>query len=306
MSLICDRCSTKNSGKVRIISCGHSYCFECIKILYNSKSQNCLKGCKRKIIGKVDLLPFFQNDKTKENLLYDDQYDYSKRMENLTKILRYKNGRVSHILLKNNSSNEEKKLTTCTINEFLKMKKDRYLVYEIKEYSIVQFDICDSYDRIECFSPNKFLIYYIDSKICFIYERTFIGEYFRTEKYQLKDIFKNIEKETLDNLYLNVNHPFWQHKLFDKYNKWKSCILNPNGYVQFPQGFEKLYSSYINHTKDPYEAKYKKFYFENYRWIHFQDMVKLEEKYSKKIYFHLLMKKKILCTDIVNHILTFI
>lgn len=302
MNNICYNCSINDNRKIRVLPCGHKYCFDCLLLLYQEKSNHCFKGCLFKRNWRKDFLPLFHEDKKIENLLYDNQFDFSIRKKNTELFL--KNGKKNSISLMLYDNSEENKIFfDLTIQEFFNLRKDKYLVYEIREYSIVEFE-CG--DRIECFSPNKFLIYYINSRICFLYERIFIGKYFRTEQYRLKKIMKNIEKETIDSNYLRIEHPFWQHDLYDRYHRWKSFIFNPDGYVQFPKGCEKFFGNYLNKTKDPYETKYKVFRFQNYRWIHFHDMVKVEKEYTKKMYYNLLMKKENLYHDIVGYILSFL
>lgn len=303
--MICICCYSKD--RVQNISCGHSYCLDCIYFCYIRNVGKCIRNCKKKIRGKIDIIPFFQNDKKRELLLYDNSLDYLQRIEVLDKYFidhkkelynTFINGDKRLLQLENNN-------TEISLENFMRIRNDTYLVYEIYEYALINNRDYFSYN---CLSIMKFLIYYKNSKICFIYERVCNSYDGNTNRFFLKEIKESVEKESIDKIYLNQKKSREHRKLLEQTPERESSILNPEGYVQFPKGYEKLFRNYVNRTCS-WDEKRKLHLFQNYRWIHFQDMLQLEKKYKddiKKIYFQLLMKKDILYEDIVTHILSFL
>ena len=97
-----------------------------------------------------------------------------------------------------------------------------------------------------------------------------------------------------------LNNPIVKKRNLSKYIK---NLLKDEKWLS-KKKFENLYL-----VGGTWRALFKLHLFQNYRWIHFQDMSYLEKKYNddiKKIYFQLLMKKDILYEDIVNHIISFL
>lgn len=303
--MICIRCYSKDG--CREISCGHSYCLDCIYFCYIRNVGKCIRNCKKKIRGKIDIIPFFQLEKKKELLLYDNSLDYSERIKVLDQYFidhkrelynTFIRGDKRLLQLENNN-------TEISLENFIKIKNDTYLVYEIYEYTLVENRNDFSY---YCLSVNKFIIYYQNSKISFLYERICNRNDGNTNRFFLKEVKECIEKENLDQFYFNQKKSREHQKLLEQTPERESSILNPEGYVQFPKGYEKLFRNYVNRTCS-WDEKRKLHLFQNYRWIHFQDMYQLEKKYKddiKKFYFQLLMKKEILYEDIVTHILSFL
>ena len=303
--MICIRCYSDDG--VREVSCGHFYCLECIHFCYIRNVGKCIRNCKTKIRGKVDIIPFFQIDKKKEVLLYDNSLDYSERMKVLDKYFTDHKRQLYNIFIRRDKRIPylESNNIEISLENFMKIKNDTYLIYEIYEYTFVENRNNFSY---HCLSINKFIIYYQTSKISFLYERVCNRYDGNTNRFFLKAVKECIEKENLDQLYFNQKKSKEHRKLLEKTPERESSILNPEGYVQFPKGYEKLFRNYLNRTCS-WDEKRKLHLFQNYRWIHFQDMSYLEKKYNddiKKIYFQLLMKKDILYEDIVNHIISFL
>lgn len=303
--MICIRCYSKDS--VQKISCGHSYCLKCVNYCYNDNLRKCIKNCKIKMKGKLDILPFFQNNKKKELLLYDSYLDYSQRIEELDKYFIDNKDELNNTFVTGDKryNHLENNKIDISLDNFMKIKNDSYLVYEIYNYKIIDTEYFFPY-RSLCIM--KFLIYYRNSKICFIYERACNHYNQPTNKFLLREILESIEKETIDKNYLNKKKSKQHLKILRENPEQESSILNPDGYVQFPKGYEKLFRNYINRTCS-WDEKKKLHLFQNYRWIHFQDMIHFEIKYKeeiKKTYFQILMKKDILYEDIVNYTISFL
>lgn len=304
-STTCIRCYSKD--RIQKISCGHSYCLKCVHFCYNENLRKCIRNCKIKIRGKIDIIPFFQLDKNKELLLYDNSLEYSERIHLLDKYFIDHKNELYNTFIRGDKrfTPLEKKDINVSLNNFMKVKNDSYLVYEIYDYKLIESIDNFSYN---CLSIDKFIIYYKNSKICFIYERVCNRYDGNTNCFFLKEIIESIEKESLDKIYLNKKKSKQHLKLLQQNPERESSILNPDGYVQFPVGYEKLFCNYINRTCS-WDEKKKLHLFQNYRWIHFQDMLQLEKKYKddiKNIYFQILMKKDILYEDIVNYTLSFL
>lgn len=300
----CIRCYTKD--RVKIISCGHYYCLECVNLCYNENKRICIKNCKIKIKGKVDILPFFHTDKRRELLLYDNFLDYFQRIEVLDKYFIDHKRELYNTFIYGDKRYKHIRKDDLKFNfkNFMKIKNDIYFVYEIYEHKISNDEII-SYD---CLSVTTFIIYYQYSKIGFIYKRNFNYQYGSMNCFYLREIIESIEKETLEQVYLRKRKERQHLHLLQQNPDRESSLLNPKGYVQFPLHFEKLFRNYVNQTCT-WDEKRKLHCFQNYRWIHFQDMLYLEKKYReniKKIYFQILMKKEILYNDIVHYIISFL
>lgn len=304
MISVCIRCHSKD--RVKTISCGHSYCLNCVNFCYNQNKRKCIRNCKIKIKGKLDILPFFQDDKRIELLLYDNLLEYSKRLNVLDQYFIDHKGELYNTFIRGdkryNHIREDE--INFSLDNFMKVKNDFYFIYEIYEYKIYHDDII-SYN---CLSVTKFIIYYQTSKFAFIYERKSFHRDKSINCFFLTEILESIEKERLETIYINLKKGRQHLSLLRQNPERESSLLNPDGYVQFPTDFEKLFRNYVNRTCT-WDEKKKLHCFQNYRWIHFQDMLYLEEKYRndiKRIYSQILLKKETLCEDIVNCITSFL
>lgn len=154
-----------------------------------------------------------------------------------------------------------------SLEEYLEIYKERFLVYEI-------FDYMKSREKVELVN---LLIYYPESKICFVYKAKhhyhvmLFGFFF-------EKILRNISKEELDHLYLEKKRTLKHEKLVNEAPYRVSNIMNPDGYVNFPEHLEKVFEEYVNTTNKPYSDLNLKF-FRNYLWCHYHTMKPLEEKY---------------------------
>lgn len=182
-----------------------------------------------------------------------------------------------------------------SFEEYLKLRKEPFLVYEI-------FDYMEKRKRIQLIN---ILIYYPESRICFIYQSKnhhhvmLFGFYF-------KEIIRNIDKDKLDSIYLYKKRDINYERLVEIQPYRVSNIMNPDGYVHFPKEYETLFEEYVNQTNKPY-SKQNLNYFRNYLWIHYHHMNPIEKKYRKKSIFNELMKiKKELPLEIIDYIISFL
>lgn len=181
-----------------------------------------------------------------------------------------------------------------SFEEYLKLRKEPFLVYEI-------FDYMEKRKRIQLIN---ILIYYPQSRICFIYQSKnhhhvmLFGFYF-------KEIIRNIDKDELDSIYLYKKRDINYEILAEKQPYRVSNIMNPDGYVHFPKEYETLFEKYVNQTNKPYLKQNLK-YFRNYLWIHYHHMNPIEKKYRKKLIFNELMKKEELPLEIIEYIISYL
>lgn len=178
-----------------------------------------------------------------------------------------------------------------SLEEYLKLGKEPFLVYEI-------FDYMEKRKRIQLIN---ILIYYPESRICFVYQSKnhhnvmLFGFYF-------KEIIRNIDKNKLDSIFVYKKRDINYERLVEKQPYRVSNIMNPDGYVHFPKEYETLFEEYVNQTNKPYPKQNLK-YFRNYLWIHYHHMNPIEKKYTKKL---ILMKKEELPLEIIEYIVSYL
>lgn len=185
-----------------------------------------------------------------------------------------------------------------TMEEYLKISKEKFLVYEI-------FDYLEIRKKIELVN---IIIYYPESKLCFIYKGR-NHYHIRLFGFYFEKILRNIDKEKLDELFLHKVRTLEHDKLLQTQPYRVSNIMNPDGYVHFPEYMEDVFENYVNTTNKPYPHLNLKF-FRNYLWIHYHTMKPIEEKYLlelAEIARDILMKeKKELPTEVVQYIMSFL
>jgi len=174
----------------------------------------------------------------------------------------------------------EKITPDVTMEEYLQLSKEKFLVYEI-------FDYVGKSKKIELV---HLVMFYPESRLCFIYKAKnyyhvmLFGFYF-------EKILRNVDKSELDRLFLDKTRTLEHEKLVKKQPYRVSNIMNPDGYVNFPENLENVFEEYVNTTGKPYSKINLKF-FRNYLWIHYQHMYKIEKKYIVEIYRDILMERK--------------
>lgn len=298
MSTLCIRC-LNHGNEVRCSRCQHNYCLDCIHKLYIENRRQCILGCTLRIQAKTDILPFFHSMKNKQEL-YDNHMYYSERKQYLdTYFIEHKQELRNTFIENDKRYCNFKGHVHITLMDFSKVKNDTYLVYEIYEHKILNDVDCFQYDSIVV---SKFLIYYEKSKICFVYHRQDNYINVNEQGYFLYKIIRDIEKETLDQMYLHSKKSFLHQKLLKQSPECKSTILNPDGYVRFPSGFEQVHRHYVN-CSGSFDKKRKLHCFQNYRWIHFVDMVHIERKY---LFTLILQRQEFIGRDMKREILMFL
>lgn len=291
MQLYCSKCRLKNKT-IHVIQCGHSFCLQCLNFLYINNKRSCLYNCLEKIKGLQDILPLLKHEE-----MFDNTMTYSDRICYLNQYFTEHRKQLKNTFIKDDKRYKNYPTTVhIKLSDFIKVKNNAYLVYEIYRHQIIR-DV--DYFEYDAFVVQYFLIYYQESKICFVYER--INDYIDVNRngYTLRNILRDVDKETIDKTYLNLKKSPLHKKLWPELS---SEILNPDGYVQFPEGFEKLHCLYVNRTKQ-YDEKRKLHCFHNYRWIHFTDMVNIEQKFE---FFLTLHRQKNICSDLKREILSFL
>lgn len=181
-----------------------------------------------------------------------------------------------------------------TIEEYMQVAKGRFLVYEI-------FDYRTTTKKVEFVN---ILIYYPDTKICFIYKAK-NHHHVMLKGFYFEKIIRNIEKAELDFLYLEKKRTLEHEKIVQEAPYRVSNIMNLDGYVRFPEHLENVFEQYVNTTNKPYPQLNLKF-FRNYLWIHYHTMMPIEEKYMVEIARNLLMEKKSLQDEMIHYILSFL
>lgn len=188
----------------------------------------------------------------------------------------------------------EKITPDVTLEEYLRLSKEKFLVYEI-------FDYVKNSKKIELVN---LVMFYPESRLCFIYKAKnyyhvmLFGFYF-------EKILRNVDKKELDRLFLDKIRTLEHEKLLQTQPYRVSNIMNPDGYVNFPENLENVFEEYVNRTGKPYSKRNLKF-FRNYLWIHYQHMYKIEKKYIVEIYRDILMEKKDLSDEMVDSIVSFL
>lgn len=304
--VVCEIC---HSIEVRTLKCQHNYCLNCLNKLYVENKRKCIHDCGPKIMSKLDILPFF-NDMEDKRDLYDNNIDYHTRVLYLDEYFKDNKRELSNTFIEGDKRFLHLSYDCCKLqlSDFIKVMKNTYIVYEIYEDLIVHRG--DNW-RYYCLIVSSFLIYYRESKTCFVYKLNMPKEalwngslsHILTNEFQFSEILHNIEKDTLDDLYLNnkKSKKYWE--LLESSKERRSSILNPEGYTQFPKGFKKFHQNYVNHTKD-FHGKKKLHNFQNYKWIHFQDMIQFEKKYIAMMSFIRINKK--ICNELIEEILSFL
>ena len=181
-----------------------------------------------------------------------------------------------------------------SMEEYLQLAKERFLVYEI-------FDYKNTTKKVEFVN---ILIYYPDTKICFIYKAK-NHHHVMLKGFYFEKIIRNIEKAELDFLYLEKKRTLEHEKIVQEAPYRVSNIMNLDGYVRFPEHLENVFEQYVNTTNKPYPQLNLKF-FRNYLWIHYHTMMPIEEKYMVEIARNLLMEKKSLQDEMIHYILSFL
>ena len=187
-----------------------------------------------------------------------------------------------------------------SLEEYSRLSNEKFFVYEI-------FDYLEIRKKIELVN---ILFYYPESKLCFIYTGRnhyhvmLFGFYF-------DKILRNIDKEKLDELFLHKARTSEHDKLLQTQPYRVSNIMNPDGYVWFPEHKEHIFEKYVNRTNKPYPVLNLKF-FRNYLWIHYCTMNQIEKEYLPKLVEktrEVLMEKKVeekdLQDEIVEYIMSF-
>lgn len=158
-----------------------------------------------------------------------------------------------------------------SIEEYIQLFKERFLVYEI-------FDYIENTKKIELV---HILIYYPESKTCFFY-KTKNRYHVMLFGFFFEKIIRDIDKEELDNLFLNKTRTLQHEKLLETQPYRVSNIMNPDGFVQFPRNMETAFENYVNRTNKPYPPLNAKF-FRNYLWVHYHTMKPIEARYIPEI-----------------------
>lgn len=237
------------------------------------------------------------------DLLSTSQF-YSKRIyhiqEHVLQLSRNEKYRDDHIRVYRNEIKNalgevvEKITPDVTMEEYLRLSKEKFLVYEI-------FDYVEKSKKIQLVN---LVMYYPESRLCFIYKAKnyyhvmLFGFYF-------EKIIRNIEKQELDHLFLDKTRTLEHEKLLQTQPYRVSNIMNPDGYVNFPENLENVFEEYVNRTGKPYYKTNLKF-FRNYLWIHYQHMYVIEKKYIVEVYRDILMERKDLHDEMVDLIVSFL
>jgi len=262
MILQCCKCKIKSEkGKniVRSISCMHDYCKDCMIDLFINKNGFCSICLSNKITYK-DIIPFL-----KKTDLFDNNQSYSKRILLLNN---YFKDNIS--VVKNNyftGNKVYKKYSnlnfSLTFENFLKVMNSLYIIYE-------DFDFIKNDEHELSLEINNFIVYYQESKIAFVYKRVKYIDSYYFGGFKFHEIIFNITKEQMNKKFLKTSNNYNKFAINNKL----SNIMNPDGYTICP--YPKVLEKYIKNNS---------FYnFQNYKWIHFIDMEKLE-----KYYFTILM-----------------
>jgi len=235
---------------------------------------------------------------------------YSKRIFNVQKhvlqLSRHYKNRDDHIRIYKNIIRDglgrlvEEIRPDVSMEEYSRLSNEKFFVYEV-------FDYLEIRKKIELVN---ILFYYPESKLCFIYtgrnhyHRKLFGFYF-------DKILRNIDKEELDELFLHKVRTSEHDKLLQTQPFRVSNIMNPDGYVWFPEHKEQVFENYVNRTNKPYPKLNLKF-FRNYLWIHYCTMNQIEKEHLPElveIAREVLMEKKVeekaLQDEIVEYIMSF-
>lgn len=239
MILQCNKCkikSEKSKNIVRSISCLHDYCKDCMIDLYINKNGFCNICLSNKITYK-DIIPFL-----KKYDLFDNNQSYSNRILLLNK---YFNNKDRNKLYKKYYNPN----FSVSFEIFLKVMNSFYIIYQD-------------------FEDYKFIVYYPESKISFVYKGFKDIDQDELIGFQFHEIICNITKEEMNKKFVQKTNKSNYHNKFNKNNKL-SNIMNPEGYTICP--YPKILENYLGNN-----SFYK---FQNYKWIHFIDMEKLEKYY---------------------------
>jgi hypothetical protein len=283
-----NKCSSKES--LGILQCGHSFCMHC---KYDGK---CLLDSQ--VIDDKDILSFFNQNEYEGEKYTKRIYKIQEHVLQLSRGYRYHDDYFK--IYKNEIKNAlgelvEKTTPNITFMEYLQLFKERFLVYEI-------FDYLNRRSKVEIVN---ILIYYPVSQLCFVYKAKnhyhpmLFGFYF-------EKIIRNIGKEELENLFFN--RQLEQERIVQNIQEPYriSNLMNPGGFVDFPEKMENFFEKYVNQTNKPYSKLNLKF-FRNYLWIHYQQMLPIEKENLKKIIFRNFLRKKTnLQNEIVDYILSFV
>lgn len=236
--------------------------------------------------------------------LFASNKPYSRRIyeiqEHVLQLSRNYKTRDEHFKLYNNIIKNglgeiiEEITPDVSMEEYLKIYKERFLVYEI-------FDYMKSREKVELVN---ILIYYPESKLCFVYKAK-NHYHVMLFGFLFEKIIRNISKDELDHLYLEKKRTLKHEKLIKEAPYRVSNIMNPDGYVSFPEHLEKVFEEYVNTTNKPYPELNLKF-FRNYLWCHYHTMKPIEEKYMVEILRELLMNVTKFQDEIINYIISFL
>lgn len=184
------------------------------------------------------------------------------------------------------------------IDDFLEIKNQKFFVYEIYK-DFVRHTKSDYNGRFDCLDVTSFLIYYPQKQICYVYKRFLPGytlwngnsSHLLTDTFYLQQILHNIDKEKVDDAYLNIPKSIKYWELLETSPKKVSSILNPdlkaNNHIQVP-----------SKKKDSNR-------FHSYQIVHFEDMVELEKLYVISMVISRVSKNKI-CPDIKKIIFSYL
>lgn len=236
---------------------------------------------------------------------------YSKRIfnvqEHVLQLSRHYKNRDDHIRLYKNIIRDgfgdvvEIITPDVSLEEYSRLSNEKFLVYEV-------FDYLEIRKKIELVN---ILIYYPESKICFVYKARY-HYHVMLKGFYFEKIIRNIDKEELDELFLHKVRTSKHDKLLQTQPYRVSNIMNPDGYVWFPEHKEHIFENYVNRTNKPYPKLNLKF-FRNYLWLHYCTMNQIEKEYLPKlveIAREVLMEKKVeekaLQEEIVEYIMSFL
>ena len=124
--------------------------------------------------------------------------------------------------------------------------------------------------------------------------------------FYFEKIIRNIDKKELENLFFN--RQLEQERIVQNIQEPYriSNLMNPGGFVDFPEKMENFFEKYVNQTNKPYSKSNLKF-FRNYLWIHYQQMLSIDKENLIKIMFRNFLRKKTnLQNEIVDYILSFV
>ena len=256
--LRCEQCGATNDVKFVERIRFFIICLPCINELFLDSERNPNFG----LVSKCDILRFFQLHRGKFPLVDNYEPSYEKRIQRIRDFIRmdlkkcifyvYIPARACRI-----GNNQISKKTssfyisdlTFSFSLFYELARDKYLIYLL--YTPVK----------GCLRKTGFLVYYLKNKVCFEYSRWNLHDqnslYYidssyssaRSCSFYLKSIEFSVEKKTLDDCYLKTNTKLIIEKSRNPLafgpDNLTSYIMNPDGYTDFPPGYEVFFSHYV-------------------------------------------------------------